>query len=163
GLPVPYPGAQDRAARSHGVDRERRRRADRAGPPGAGTVRRRRRARRRALARARLRRRAGAGAHRDRRGGARAGRPPRGGEGGKIAIVHPYPVSSRAVGGTTRVNALARFLAPRHAVSVLTHASGDDEADRAAIAELAALGIEQRVFERPRASAPRKLVWALSA
>jgi polysaccharide biosynthesis protein PslH len=81
----------------------------------------------------------------------------------KLAIVHPYPVSSRAVGGTTRVNALARFLARRHAVTVLTHASDDEEADRAAIAELASLGIEQRVFPRPRASAPRKLAWALGS
>ncbi len=81
----------------------------------------------------------------------------------RIAIVHPYPVSSRAVGGTTRIWLLVEHLAGRHELRVLTHASGDQRADREAIAELARLGVEQRVLERPRASTTRKLSWALGA
>lgn len=79
----------------------------------------------------------------------------------RIAIVHPYPVSSRAVGGTTRVHMLVRHLAPRHAVHVLTHASEDPAADARAVAELAGLGVEQRVFARPHATVRAKLAWAL--
>jgi hypothetical protein len=80
----------------------------------------------------------------------------------KIAIVHPYLVHLRAVGGTTRVYALVRHLAGRHTVEVLTHASGDPDADRAAADDLAQLGAVHRTFERPRATTPRKLSWMLS-
>lgn len=81
----------------------------------------------------------------------------------KIAIVHPYLVHSRAVGGTTRVYALVKHLAARHAVEVLTHTSGDPEADRAAIADLAGLGVRHRCFARPRATTARKLAWMLAS
>ena len=81
----------------------------------------------------------------------------------RIAIVHPYPVWRRAVGGTTRVDLLVRHLAGRHEVTVLTHASGDREADAAAIADLASIGVEQRIFARPRPSPGRKIAWALAA
>jgi glycosyltransferase involved in cell wall biosynthesis len=79
----------------------------------------------------------------------------------KVAIVHPYPVSSRAVGGTTRVQMLARYLAARHEVRIFTHASDDDEQDRRAIEAMAEIGVEQRVFARPAATVGRKLAWAL--
>jgi polysaccharide biosynthesis protein PslH len=80
----------------------------------------------------------------------------------KIAIVHPYLVHARAVGGTTRVYGLVRHLAPRHRVEVLTHASGDPAADRAAADDLASLGAVHRTFARPPATARRKLAWMLS-
>jgi glycosyltransferase involved in cell wall biosynthesis len=80
----------------------------------------------------------------------------------RIAIVHPYLVHSRAVGGTTRVYGLVRHLAGRHSVEVLTHASGDPEADGAAADELAKLGVVHRTFARPRATPSRKLAWMLS-
>ncbi|HZR80491.1 MAG TPA: glycosyltransferase [Candidatus Binatia bacterium] len=79
----------------------------------------------------------------------------------KIAIVHPYPVSERAVGGTTRVYLLARHLAARHSVRILTHASGDPIADAAAVRAMADLGVAQEIFARPRATVGRKLAWAL--
>jgi glycosyltransferase involved in cell wall biosynthesis len=80
----------------------------------------------------------------------------------RIAIVHPYAVSRRAVGGTTRVHMLARHLASRgHRVQVLAHASEDPEEDGDAIRDLAELGVEQRVFARPRPTVGRKLAWAL--
>jgi polysaccharide biosynthesis protein PslH len=80
----------------------------------------------------------------------------------KIAIVHPYLVHARAVGGTTRVYGLVRHLAARHSVEVLTHASGDPDADRIAADDLASFGATHRTFARPRATASRKLSWMLS-
>lgn len=68
----------------------------------------------------------------------------------KIAVVHPYPVHSRAVGGTTRVNALVRHLAARHRVFVLTHAGEREETEHAA-RESAEIGVVQRAFARPTA------------
>lgn len=80
----------------------------------------------------------------------------------RICVVHPYPVHSAAVGGTTRVYGLVRHLAARHRVSVATHASGDPEADEAAVADLAELGVEQRMFRRPRPSLARRVGWLLA-
>jgi glycosyltransferase involved in cell wall biosynthesis len=80
----------------------------------------------------------------------------------RITIVHPYLVHAGAVGGTTRVFRLVRYLAERHSVEVLTHASGDPAADRAAAAELAGFGVSHRTFARPRATARRKVSWMLS-
>ena len=51
----------------------------------------------------------------------------------KIAVVHPYPVYSGAVGGVTRVNSLVRFLAPKHDVTVFAHSSGCPDTDAEAI------------------------------
>lgn len=79
----------------------------------------------------------------------------------KIAILHPYPVHGGAVGGTTRVNALVRYLAPRHEVSVFAHGSGCEESDAAAVADLASIGVEQRLVGRPRGSALARLGWVL--
>jgi polysaccharide biosynthesis protein PslH len=78
----------------------------------------------------------------------------------KIALVHPYPVHGRAVGGTTRLDALARHLAPRHRVWVFAHASGNPAADARAVADLASIGVTQRLFDRPRAGVVRRLRWA---
>ncbi len=80
----------------------------------------------------------------------------------RIAIVHPYPVSCRAVGGVTRLYALVRHLAPRHRLTVLAHASADPVADADAIRELAAFGVEQQLFRRPRPSLATRLRWVLS-
>ncbi|HEY3350241.1 MAG TPA: glycosyltransferase family 4 protein [Thermoanaerobaculia bacterium] len=78
----------------------------------------------------------------------------------KVALVHPYPVHGRAVGGTTRLDALARYLAPRHRVWVFAHASGDSAADGRAVADMASIGVTQRLFDRPRAGVVRRLRWA---
>lgn len=79
----------------------------------------------------------------------------------RIAIVHPYPVWSRAVGGTTRVYALVRHLAPRHEVHVFTHSHGRTEEEDAAVRELAALGVTLRVIPRPPCTWLTKAHWAL--
>jgi glycosyltransferase involved in cell wall biosynthesis len=81
----------------------------------------------------------------------------------KIAVLHPYPVHAGAVGGTTRVNALVRFLAPRHEVSVFAHSSGCEATDVEAVAELAAIGVEQTLCPRPSASIADRLGWVLGA
>ncbi len=81
----------------------------------------------------------------------------------RIAVVHPYPVSSHAVGGVTRLHALVRYLAPRHRLTVLAHASADPAADAEAIRELAALGVEQQLFPRPRPRLATRLRWALES
>ncbi len=78
----------------------------------------------------------------------------------RIAIVHPYPVWSRAVGGTTRVLALVRHLAPRHEVHVFTHSRGQTDEEAEAVRELAALGVAQRVVPRPPSSWLHKARWA---
>ncbi len=75
----------------------------------------------------------------------------------KVALVHAYPVHARAVGGTTRLDALARYLAPRHRLWVFAHGSGDAAADARAVADLAAIGVTQRLFDRPRAGLFRRL------
>lgn len=80
----------------------------------------------------------------------------------RIAIVHPYPVWSRAVGGTTRLYALVRHLARRHEVHVFTHGHGETEDEAEAVRELAELGAVQRVFPRPRATWLTKARWAAS-
>ncbi len=79
----------------------------------------------------------------------------------RIAIVHAYPVHSRAVGGTTRVYAMVRHLAARHEVLVLTHRHGDAEEAEAAERELAGLGVVQRCLPRPPSSWLTKAGWAL--
>lgn len=78
----------------------------------------------------------------------------------RIAIVHPYPVWSRAVGGTTRVYALVRHLAARHEVHVFTHGHGETEEEAEAVRELAGFGVTQRVFPRPPAPWLTKARWA---
>ena len=78
----------------------------------------------------------------------------------RIAIIHPNPVSSRAVGGTTRVYALVCHLAPRHEVHVFTHARGPKAEADAAIRELASLGVTQRVIPQPPVSWLTKARWA---
>jgi glycosyltransferase involved in cell wall biosynthesis len=80
----------------------------------------------------------------------------------KVAIVHPYPVHTGGVGGVTRVLALARHLARRHEVHVLAHSHGRRDEEEAAIAEMAALGVRQRVFPRPASPPWKKARWALS-
>ncbi|MCP4656193.1 MAG: glycosyltransferase [bacterium] len=80
-----------------------------------------------------------------------------------IAIVHPYPVSHRGVGGVTRLYALVRHLAPRHRLTVLAHASADPEADAAAVRELAELGVDQQLFPRPRPGLAMRLRWLLDS
>jgi glycosyltransferase involved in cell wall biosynthesis len=78
----------------------------------------------------------------------------------KIAIVHPYPVHSAAVGGTTRVYALVRHLASAgHVVTVLAHATGKAEADRAAVGDLASLGVSQRLFPLVKPPLRARLGW----
>jgi len=80
----------------------------------------------------------------------------------RVAIVHPYPVHARAVGGTTRVYGLVRHLrASGHEVTVLAHSSGTSDADRVAIDDLAGLGAVQRLFPLPRPSLLRRVPWAL--
>ena len=81
----------------------------------------------------------------------------------RIGIVHPYPVHARAVGGTTRVYALVRHLAARHSVTVLAHASGSEEADRGAVGEMAALGVEQRLFPLSRPALWRRVPWTVGS
>lgn len=78
----------------------------------------------------------------------------------RIAIVHPYPVWSRAVGGTTRVHALVRHLAPRHELYVFAHGHGAVDEETEAIRELAGLGVVQRIFPRPPSSWLTKARWA---
>lgn len=80
----------------------------------------------------------------------------------RIALVHPYPVHAAGVGGVTRVLALARHLARRHEVHVLAHSHGRRDEEEAAIAELAALGVRQRLFPRPPSPPWKKLGWALA-
>ena len=78
----------------------------------------------------------------------------------KIAIVHPYPVHSGAVGGTTRVYALVRHLASAgHVVTVLAHSTGKAEADRAAVGDLASLGASQRLFPLVKPPLRARLGW----
>lgn len=79
----------------------------------------------------------------------------------RIAIVHPYPVHRRAVGGTTRVYALVRHLAARHEVHVFAHSQGDAEEEQQAIRELAEFGVVQRVIPRPSSSWFAKARWAV--
>lgn len=79
----------------------------------------------------------------------------------RIAVVHPYPVSSVAVGGVTRVYELVRYLAGRgHSVTVLTHAPAKGAAPDQT---LTALGVEQQAFRLPRASPAQKLAWWFDA
>jgi glycosyltransferase involved in cell wall biosynthesis len=77
----------------------------------------------------------------------------------RIAIVHPYPVHQRAVGGTTRVYALVRHLAARHELHVFAHAHGNPEEEQQAIRELGELGVVQRVIPRPANSWLVKARW----
>jgi polysaccharide biosynthesis protein PslH len=77
----------------------------------------------------------------------------------RIAVVNSYPVCRAGVGGITRVDALVRYLAPRHEVTVLAHASGDPAADDAAVAELARVGVTQRLFPLPARSVGSRLRW----
>ncbi len=79
----------------------------------------------------------------------------------RIAVLHPYPVSRRAVGGVTRLHALVRHLAPRHRVTVLAHAGEDTASDAEAVRELADIGVRQLLFPRPRAGALTRLSWVL--
>lgn len=79
----------------------------------------------------------------------------------KIAIVHPYPVHSGAVGGVTRVHALVKHLAQRHEVHVLTHAHDDRDDEESAARESAELGVRQRAFPRGHHSWVSKALWAL--
>ncbi len=81
----------------------------------------------------------------------------------RMVIVHPYPVHQRAVGGTTRVLALVRFLVARgHRVAVLAHADSlDADRDDEACRDLARLGAVQRVFPRPTPSVWRKFAWGV--
>jgi glycosyltransferase involved in cell wall biosynthesis len=79
----------------------------------------------------------------------------------RIAIVHPYPVHRRAVGGTTRVYALVRHLAARHEVHVFAHAQGNPEEEQQAIRELGEFGVVQRVIPRPSSSWFAKARWAV--
>jgi glycosyltransferase involved in cell wall biosynthesis len=79
----------------------------------------------------------------------------------RIAILHPYPVCGRAVGGVTRIHALVRYLAPRHRVTVLSHAGDDPASDAEAVQELAEMGVRQRLFPRPGASPASRLSWVL--
>ncbi|MDH5536514.1 MAG: glycosyltransferase [Betaproteobacteria bacterium] len=81
----------------------------------------------------------------------------------KIGILHPYPVYSAAVGGTTRVFALVCHLAPRHEVTVFSHSSGSAEADARAIRELRALGVESSIEPLPLVGRMQKLHSALDA
>jgi len=80
----------------------------------------------------------------------------------KIAVVHPYPVYSGAVGGVTRVNSLVRFLSPRHDVTVFAHSSGSRDTDAEAVRDLESIGVEQRLFNPGRPGIRRRLSWVLS-
>jgi glycosyltransferase involved in cell wall biosynthesis len=73
----------------------------------------------------------------------------------RIAVVHPYPVHHKAVGGTTRVYELVRHLARRHDVSVFTHAAGETETDP----ELARLGVRSRTFPLRQPRLADKVRW----
>jgi polysaccharide biosynthesis protein PslH len=75
-----------------------------------------------------------------------------------IAIVHPYQIHAGAVGGSTRVFELARFLARRHRVAVYTHADGTGNAGCPVLAEM---GVEQHLFPLPRPSRPMQARWLL--
>jgi glycosyltransferase involved in cell wall biosynthesis len=77
----------------------------------------------------------------------------------RIAIVNPYPVHSAALGGVTRVNALVRFLARRHRVTVFAHASGNAEADGRATAELQQAGARQVLVPLPRPTRRQQVGW----
>lgn len=79
----------------------------------------------------------------------------------RIAILHPYPVCGRAVGGVTRLHALVRHLAPRHRVTVLAHAGEDPASDAEAVRELAEMGVKQALFPRPGAGLVKRLSWVL--
>lgn len=79
----------------------------------------------------------------------------------RIAVLHPYPVSRRAVGGVTRLHALVRHLAPRHRVTVLAHSGEDPDSDAEAVRELADIGVRQLLFPRPGAGALTRLSWVL--
>jgi len=81
----------------------------------------------------------------------------------KIAVLHPYPVHSGAVGGVTRVNSLVRFLAPRHDLTVFAHSSGCRDTDAEAIRDLQAIGVKQLLFEPARPGIGRRLRWAVGA
>jgi GT2 family glycosyltransferase/glycosyltransferase involved in cell wall biosynthesis len=81
----------------------------------------------------------------------------------KIGILHPYPVHSAAVGGTTRVFALVGHLAPRHEVTVFSHGSGSAEIDARAARELRALGVESSIEPLPVVGRMQKLGFALDA
>lgn len=80
-----------------------------------------------------------------------------------VVVVHPYAVHRRAVGGTTRVFAFVRHLVGRgHRVTIFAHADeAQPDADAAACRELAAMGVTQQVFARPRPSRARRLAWAV--
>lgn len=80
----------------------------------------------------------------------------------RIAIVHPYPVSAGGVGGVTRVRALVHHLAGRHEVHIFAHAPGCRDEAEAAVREMAAIGVRQRLFPRPASPPWRKLRWALA-
>ena len=75
-----------------------------------------------------------------------------------IAIVHPYRIHAGAVGGSTRVFELARFLARRHRVSVFSHA---DRTIAGACPVLADLGVQQHVFELPAPSRWTQARWLM--
>jgi polysaccharide biosynthesis protein PslH len=79
----------------------------------------------------------------------------------RIAIVNPYPVHGRAVGGVTRVNSLVRFLAARHDVTVLAHSTTSPAGDSEAVHDLSQIGVVQSLFPRPRASLRARLDWAI--
>ncbi|HVT16739.1 MAG TPA: glycosyltransferase family 4 protein [Thermoanaerobaculia bacterium] len=79
----------------------------------------------------------------------------------KIAVVHPYPVGRRGVGGITRLHALVKHLAPAHRVTVLAHASPDPESDAQAVRDLAEIGVAQRLFPLPVPSLRQRLRWAI--
>jgi polysaccharide biosynthesis protein PslH len=74
----------------------------------------------------------------------------------KIAIVHPYQVHAAAIGGTSRVFELTRFLARRHSVSVYTHA---DTVPAPICPTLTAAGVEQYIFPLPRPSRLAQVRW----
>ena len=73
----------------------------------------------------------------------------------RIAVVHPYPVHAKAVGGTTRVYELVRYLSARHDVSVFTHADGSETDDP----ELARMGVHTQTFARPRPALRDRVRW----
>jgi glycosyltransferase involved in cell wall biosynthesis len=79
----------------------------------------------------------------------------------RIAVLHPYPVHGRAVGGVTRLYALVRHLGSRHSVTVLCHAGEDPASDAEAVRELAEMGVRQRLFPRPAAGPVKRLSWVL--
>lgn len=76
----------------------------------------------------------------------------------RIAVVHAYPVHSRAVGGTTRLNALVRHLASRHELHVFAH--GNPEQDGEAVRELSELGVQLHLFPLASGSWVKKASWA---